>query len=88
MPKVCAVTGRRTRRLTTSRRRGSAKRKGGVGLKKVGVHTRTQRPNLQKKTLWLGGRAQRVWLSAKALRSLDPTLLAPPLRAERRAGGR
>lgn len=83
MPRVCAVTGKKTRTLQTSKRRGSAKKKGGVGLKKVGVHKRTQKPNLQKKTLWINGKAQRVFLSTKALRSLDPTLLSPPPRADR-----
>ncbi len=78
MPRVCALTGKRTRSLRTSKRRGSAKKKGGVGLKQVGVHKRTQKPNLQKKTIWLGGKAQRVYLSTKALRSLEPSLLSPP----------
>lgn len=81
MPRVCAITGKKTRTIKTSTRRGSPRKKGGVGLKRTGVHKRTQKPNLQKKTLWLGGRARRVWLSAKALRSLDPTLLAPPRRS-------
>ncbi len=80
MPRVCALTGKRTRSLRTSKRRGSAKKKGGVGLKQVGVHKRTQKPNLQKKTIWLGGRAKRVYLSTKALRSLEPSLLSPPRR--------
>ncbi len=75
MPRVCRLTGKRTRTLKTSVRSGSPQKRGGVGLKKTGVRKRTQKPNLQKKTVWLGGRAQRVWLSTTALRSLDPTLL-------------
>ncbi len=78
MPRVCAVTGKRTRSTTTSIRKGSAKRKGGVGLKQVGVHKRTLKPNLQKRTVWVDGRPQRVWLSAKALRQLDPTMFVNP----------
>lgn len=78
MPKVCAITGKKTRFQKTSKRKGSAKKKGGVGLKKVGVHNRTVKPNLQKKTLWVDGKPQNVWLSTKALRQLDPTLLINP----------
>ena len=78
MPKVCAVTGKRTRMQKTSKRKGSAKKKGGVGLKQVGVHRRTVKPNLQKRTIWVDGKPKRVWLSAKALRDLDPTLLVNP----------
>ncbi len=78
MPRVCAITGKKTRSTTTSKRKGSAKRKGGVGLKQVGVHKRTLKPNLQKRTIWLEGKPQRVWLSAKAIRGLDPTVFVNP----------
>ena len=78
MPRVCAITGKRTSSQTTSKRKGSPKRRGGVGLKQVGVHKRTYRPNLLKRTLWIDGKPQRVWISAKALRELDPTLLVNP----------
>ncbi len=78
MPRVCAITGKRTRSATTSKRKGSAKRKGGVGLKQVGVHKRTVKPNLQKRTIWLGGKPQRVWLSTSAIRNLDPTVFVNP----------
>lgn len=78
MPRVCAITGKRTRTSKTSKYKGSAKRKGGVGLKQVGVHKRTVKPNLQKRTIWLDGKPQRVWLSAKAIRSLDPTAFVNP----------
>lgn len=78
MPRVCAITGKRTRSTTTSTRKGSAKRKGGVGLKQVGVHKRTVKPNLQKRTIWLGGKPQRVWLSTSAIRNLDPIVFVNP----------
>lgn len=80
MAKKCALTGRKTRFTTTSIRKGSPKKKGGVGLKKVGVHKRTVKPNLLKKTIWVDGAPKRIWISAKALRSLDPTLLVNPQR--------
>ena len=49
MPKVCAVTGKKTRFQKTSKRRGSPKKKGGVGLKKSGVHSRTISPISRKR---------------------------------------
>ena len=78
MPRVCAVTGKKTRSIKTSKRKGSAKRKGGVGLKQVGVHKRQVKPNLQKRTIWTDGKPKKVWLSTKALRELDPTRLVNP----------
>lgn len=78
--KECFITGKRTRSIKISLRRGSPKKKGGVGLKRTGVHKRIQKPNLLKKTVWIDGKPQRVWLSAKALRGLDPTTLINPHR--------
>ena len=78
MPKICALTGKKTRFQKTSKRKGSPRKAGGVGLKKSGVRSRAVKPNLQKKTLWVDGKPQRVWLSAKALRQLDSTLLVNP----------
>ncbi|MDF1523525.1 MAG: L28 family ribosomal protein [Trueperaceae bacterium] len=78
MPRVCAITGKKTMSQTTSKRKGSPKKRGGVGLKQVGVHKRTWKPNLVKKTLWMDGKPHKVWISAKALRQLDPTLLVNP----------
>lgn len=78
MPRVCVKTGRRTSTTRTSKHKGSAKKKGGVGLKQVGVHKRTVKPNLQKRTIWEDGKPQRVWLSTKAIRNLDPTVFVNP----------
>jgi len=78
MPRVCAVTGKKTRSTTTSKRKGSPKKRGGVGLKQVGVHKRQIKPNLQKRTIWVDGAPQKVWLSAKAMRGMDPTLFVNP----------
>ncbi len=80
MPRVCAVTGRKTRSVRTSKRKGSPKKRGGVGLKKAGnsVRKRMVKPNLQKRTIWVDGKPNKVWLSAKALRQMDPTLFVNP----------
>lgn len=80
MPKQCVITGKKTRFQTSSKRKGSPKKRGGVGLKKVGVHKRAVRANLVKKTIWRGGKPEKVWISTKALRQLDPTLLVNPNR--------
>jgi large subunit ribosomal protein L28 len=47
MPRVCAVTGKRTRVGYQITRRGLAKKKGGVGRKVTGRNKRTFKPNLQ-----------------------------------------
>ena len=78
MPRVCAITGRKTHSTTSSTRKGSPKKKGGVGVKQVGVHKRQIKPNLQKRTIWVGGKPQKVWLSTKAMRSMDPTAFMNP----------
>lgn len=78
MAKECAITGKKVRHIKTSKRKGSAKRKGGVGLKQVGVHKRKVKPNLQKRTIWVDGKPQKVWVSTQALRSMDPTLFVNP----------
>jgi len=59
MPRVCAITGKKTVSQTTSKRKGSPKRKGGVGLKQVGVHKRTFKPNLVKKTIVGAGHGEK-----------------------------
>lgn len=48
MPRVCDVTGKRTRFGNKVTRRGKAKAEGGVGKKTTGITRRTFRPNLQK----------------------------------------
>ena len=78
MSKECAITGKKTRFIKTSTRKGSPKKRGGVGLKRDGVHKRMQKANLHKKTIWVDGKPQKVWLSAKALRSLDPSVFVNP----------
>jgi large subunit ribosomal protein L28 len=78
MPRVCAVTGKKTRSIRTSKRKGSPKKRGGVGLKQVGVHKRQVKPNLQKRTIWVDGKPQKVWLSTKAMKGMDPTLFVNP----------
>ncbi|MDZ7800199.1 MAG: L28 family ribosomal protein [Trueperaceae bacterium] len=78
MPRVCAVTGKKTRSTQSSKRKGSPKKRGGVGVKQVGVHKRQVKPNLQKRTVWVDGKPKRVWLSAKAMKNMDATAFVNP----------
>lgn len=48
MPRVCDITGKRTRFGNRVTRRGKPKREGGVGKKTTGISRRTYRPNLQR----------------------------------------
>jgi len=48
MPRVCEITGKRTRFGNKVTRRGKAKAEGGVGKKTTGISRRTYKPNLQR----------------------------------------
>ena len=69
MPRVCALTGRKTTSGRTYTTRGKAKYLGGVGTKVTGKTKRTFRPNLHTVTCVIDGKPQRVKVSAKAIRS-------------------
>ena len=49
--------------------RGKAKYLGGVGIKITGRSARKFKPNLQKVRVVIDGKPQRVWASAKAIKS-------------------
>jgi large subunit ribosomal protein L28 len=69
MPRVCFFTGKRTISGRSIARRGKAKYLGGVGRKITGVTNRKFRPNLQKVHAVVDGRACRIRVSAKAIRT-------------------
>ena len=68
MPRVCALTGRKTSFGNKLRYRGKAKYLGGVGKKITGKTKRRFRPNIQTVTAVVDGVPQRVKVSAKAIR--------------------
>ncbi|ADV68123.1 50S ribosomal protein L28 [Deinococcus maricopensis] len=70
MARTCFITGKKNKVVNRVTRRGKARAAGGVGRKTTGIHKRTQKANLQKKTVLVHGERRRVWLSAKALRRL------------------
>jgi len=69
MPSVCLFTGKKTSRGMKRAWRGQAVSKGGFGLKPTGITRRTFKPNLQEVVAIVDGRAQRVRVSAKAIRT-------------------
>jgi large subunit ribosomal protein L28 len=98
MPRVCQITGRRTRTGNKVARRGLPKWKGGIGLKTTGIERRVFKPNLQSKRIWVEelGHFVRVRLSVRALKTIDKngaykTLvdagLIKPLKDKKKASG-
>lgn len=78
MPRVCAVTGRRTRVGNNVARRGLAKKKGGVGRRVTGRTKRTFKPNLQTvRVLTPEGTVMRLKLSTRAIKSGMVVLARP-----------
>jgi large subunit ribosomal protein L28 len=69
MPAQCHFTGKKTTFGKTRTYRGQKVKKGGFGLKPTGITRRAFKPNLQKVTAVIDGRAQKVRVSTKAIRS-------------------
>jgi len=69
MPHECVYTGRRTKIGRQCTYRGKAKYLGGVGIKITGRSARKFRANLQKVHVFIDGKPERVWASARAIRS-------------------
>jgi len=70
MPRVCQVTGRRTRVGNKVSRRGLAKKQGGVGRRVTGRTKRTYKPNIQDvRVLTPDGTVLRLKMSARAIKT-------------------
>ena len=68
MPRVCALSGKKTHIGRQYTRRGLAKAKGGVGKKITGKSPRTFKPNIQKIRVVINGRTVRMKVAAKFIR--------------------
>ena len=68
MPRVCAISGKRTTIGRQYTRRGLAKAKGGVGKKITGKSSRTFKPNIQKIRVVVNGNVVRMKVAAKFIR--------------------
>jgi large subunit ribosomal protein L28 len=69
MPRVCAITGKKTSFGNQITHRGKAKYLGGVGTKVTGITARKFRPNIQKVRALVNGKIVRIKVSAKAIRN-------------------
>ena len=68
MPRVCQLTGKRTRIGRQVTTRGKAKYLGGVGTKITGISPRTFKVNIQRVRALVDGKIMRIKVSAKAIR--------------------
>lgn len=69
MPRVCAITGKRTHAGMKYTHRGKAKRLGGVGIKTTGKTKRKFKANIQRVRAVVNGHVTRIKVSTKAIRS-------------------
>jgi large subunit ribosomal protein L28 len=84
MPRVCAISGKKTTIGRQYTRRGLAKKKGGVGKKITGKNPRTFKPNIQKVRVVINGRTVRMKVAAKFIRR--GLVQKPPLRRRKDKG--
>ncbi len=78
MPRVCAISGKKTSIGRQYTRRGLAKKKGGVGKKITGKTPRTFKPNIQKIRVVVNGRVVRMKVAAKFIRR--GMVVKPPIK--------
>jgi len=78
MPRVCQLTGKKTRSGRKITRRGKPKYLGGVGVKTTGRTKRKFKANLHKVRALVDGQAVRLRVSAKAIR--NGLVVKPPKR--------
>ena len=69
MSKICAICGKRPAAGRTIKRRGLAKKKGGVGQKITGVNPRRFLPNLQTVHAIVDGTPMRLRVCVKCLKA-------------------
>ena len=69
MSRVCAICGKKPRAGRTIKRRGMAKKKGGVGQKITGISKRTFSPNLQTVKAIVNKTVKRIKVCAKCLKA-------------------
>ncbi len=78
MPRVCPLTGKKTRSGRKYAHRGKAKRLGGVGIKTTGKTKRKFKANIQRVRAVIDGKVCRINVSAKAIR--NGLIVKPPKR--------
>lgn len=78
MPRVCALSGKKTTIGRQYTHRGLAKSKGGVGIKITGKSPRKFKPNIQKIRVVVNGRVVRMKVAAKFIRR--GMVIKPPIK--------
>lgn len=69
MSKICTICGKKPVAGRTIKRRGLAKKKGGVGLKITGVNIRRFLPNLKTVRTIVNGSPKRILVCVKCLKA-------------------
>lgn len=80
MPRVCALTGKKTSFGHRVTHRGKAKYLGGVGTKITGISPRKFKANIHRVRAVVNGRVCRIKVSAKAIR--NGLVVKPPRREQ------
>ena len=78
MPRVCAISGKKTTIGRQYTHRGLAKSKGGVGIKTTGKSARKFKPNIQRIRVVVNGRVVRMMVAAKYIRR--GLIVKPPIK--------
>jgi len=78
MPRVCALTGKKTSFGHRVTHRGKPKYLGGVGTKITGISPRKFKANIHRVRAVVNGRVCRIKVSAKAIR--NGLVVKPPKR--------
>jgi large subunit ribosomal protein L28 len=69
MARVCYICGKGTKSGRNIKRRGKAKKEGGVGRRITGTSKRTFKPNLQKIKAEIDGSVKRITVCTKCLKA-------------------
>ncbi len=69
MSRICAICGKKPRAGRSIKRRGKAKKKGGVGRKITGKSIRSFSPNLQRVKTTVKGTVKRIMVCAKCIKA-------------------
>ena len=69
MSKICEICGKKPAAGRTIKRRGLAKKKGGVGQKITGITARRFMPNLKIVRAIVDGKPQRIQVCVKCLKA-------------------
>lgn len=69
MPRVCYVCNKGTTAGRSIKRRGKAKKDGGVGRNITGITKRTFKPNLQRVKIEENGQTKRVHVCVKCIKA-------------------